>query len=135
MFDVKLDDKYAPLPRIALSDDASAVPLDNFTADRQAYSCSLVLAPSMQALKDAEDPIRILLIETNAVVFHGNLIDLIARGIIPIGMDKIAGDLHNRRLSFFTKFQRIAQQVLQELTHMHRIGINGCQLIYLNTTA
>src|SRR3990172_9281062 len=77
MFDVKLDDKYAPLPRIALSDDASAVPLDNFTADRQAYSCSLVLAPSMQALKDAEDPIRILLIETNAVVFDEKYTDRI----------------------------------------------------------
>src|SRR3990170_8934367 len=118
MFDVKLDDKYAPLPRIALSDDASAVPLDNFTADRQAYSCSLVLAPSMQALKDAEDPIRILLIETNAVVFHGNLIETIVLGIISIVMDEFAGDFYNWRFPFFAEFQRIAHKILHKLTHM-----------------
>src|SRR3989339_233207 len=53
--------------------DAAAVALDDLAADRQADAAPLVLAPAVQPLEHAEDPLRIFVLEADAVVREAEL--------------------------------------------------------------
>ena len=60
------------LARGAAGGDAAAMLLDDFAANGQAHSRSLVLA-AVQALKEVEYPLSVFLLETDAVIRDGNL--------------------------------------------------------------
>ena len=55
---------------LALRPDSSAMPFHNLPGDRQAHACPFYIA-SMQALKQAEDPFRKLLVEPAPIVSDG----------------------------------------------------------------
>jgi hypothetical protein len=63
--------KCRTLAQLRLNPDSSAVALDNFFAHRQADAGARVRVARVQALEDHEDSIRVLRIDTNAVVAHG----------------------------------------------------------------
>ena len=58
----------------ALGRNRPPVALDDFTANRQANSSSLILRAPVQALEDVENPIQVLFVEPDAVVRDADLL-------------------------------------------------------------
>src|SRR5690242_7656571 len=85
--------------------DPATVPFDNLLANRKADSGAWILITRVQPLKDDEYPLVILLRDSNAVVAHGEMPD---SGFL------LRGDADLRR-PFAPEFDRVADQVLQEL--------------------
>ena len=93
----------------------------------------------MQALKNGENAVEVFLLETDAVVFDDDLANLIA----------VADRLHfgalerktaaghggrvrvNSDMRFFVRaleLQGVADEILHELAHLHRIGVDDRQI-------
>ena len=121
----------------ALRCDGSAVPLHDLSADGQTYACSIIWASSaMEPLEGLEDTVKIFFIEPNPVVLHTNLDPRAVRGSL----------FSRRRLHFFPgdfdkgpllpmKLQAIAQEVLEELSHLLRARLDNRQFSYLDPGA
>ena len=94
--------------------DRAVMALDDLAAQRQADTGPGIRARPMQPLEGAEDPRGVLLVEADPVVAHGQL----AR------RDRhLARNAKLRDHVLAAKLQRVAQQVLQQLAHLHRVGL------------
>src|SRR2546421_211872 len=94
-----------------------------FTANRQADASSLEFVAAMQALEHLEDPIEIDFVEADAVVGEH---ELALRGG---AVDAFGFDRHERSDVRFVELEAVAEEVLKQLAHLHRIGIDGRQRI------
>jgi hypothetical protein len=92
------------------------MPLGNLTADCEPDTCPIIFKTTVQALENGEDPVEILLVKTDAVVFHHNLTT------IP---EHFATDLHQGRRLGAVEFQSIVYQILQQLTFLRRVSVNS----------
>ena len=132
LFDRQADEERGPLAGGAGRHDAAPVPFSDPPANRQAHAGSFVLASIVQALKRLEEAVAILLIEANPVILHANLAPAASRGRScgpgAGGRHKAGLDEDHRRFSSAVELQAIADQVLQQLPHLQRIGVNARQL-------
>src|SRR5580700_5011612 len=115
------------MPHGALRGNIASVPLGNLAADRQADSGAFVFRPAMQALEDFKYAIQVLLIEADSPVFYNEPEHAIHRGA-EIGVLRVHP--YGRRLALLTELQSVANQILQELTHLHGIRVNAGQIAY-----
>jgi len=67
----KGETESGPLGRLRIDPDAAAVPFHDLLAEGQADAGAGVLFPTVQALEDDENSLRILGVDANAVVAHG----------------------------------------------------------------
>lgn len=56
------------MTELGLRPNAAAMPLDDLFADGQAQACAAVRRTTMQALERPEDPVRVPIVETDAIV-------------------------------------------------------------------
>jgi hypothetical protein len=94
------------------------VPLDDLLADRQPEPSAAVLSLGVQPLEDHEDALRILWLDTNAVV---------ANAEEPFISLTLGRDVDARRVGA-PVFQRVADQVLEELPQLDRVAAHGRQI-------
>src|SRR5207237_5522690 len=83
-------------------------------------SRSFVTSPSMQAFEHRENALGVLLVEADAVVGDD---DARTRAVV-----HLARDLDARRHALAVELQRVASEVLQELAHLQRIGVDRWEL-------
>ena len=95
------------------------MPVHDLAADGQADTGAFILAAAMQPLEDLENAFAVFFVETDAVVFDDDLPDV---GAAVLLREEFAVKLHHGRLARFLKFQRIANQVLQQLRHLAAIA-------------
>src|SRR5262245_38166254 len=105
------------------------MPLDDLAADGQAYARALVLGPAVQALEDIEDPVAKLVVEPNPVVLYGDPTDrerigLSVRASRELG-ERTTPDLDHGGPIGGVEFQGVADEVLQQLTDLGRVGLQG----------
>ncbi len=96
------------------------VSLHDATADRQTDPGAVVHAAPVQALERPEDPVAILRIEADTVVH-----DLEAPHV-PV---TLGAHLHGVATIVRVELERVAEQVLKELPHLHRIGFDRRQIV------
>src|SRR5712691_9810027 len=77
----KGDDEFGACSRTAFGGDASAVPFDDLSANREPYAGALVLSTAVKALEYLEDPVQVLLVKSDSVVLDRNPAD--AGGLLP----------------------------------------------------
>ncbi len=94
------------------------MPLHHPLADRQPHPRAGVLVPPVQPLEDLEDPLPVLGRDADAIVAHRE--DPLLTG--PLGRDVDA-----RRA--VAELQRVADQVLEELDELDRVGEHRGQVI------
>src|SRR6476659_7841592 len=96
--------EFRSFPRFRLYPNTSVMPLDDALANGQTHSCAGQLA-SVQPLENAEDPIGILRVDPNPVVFNADcpLVSSLGRP--------------NRHVRWLTGpiFDGISNQVLEDL--------------------
>src|SRR5688572_10729748 len=95
--------------RARLDPDASAVALDHLLADRQPDAGSRVLALVVQPLEHHEDALEVLRLDADAVV---------ARREFPFRFSFRNRKVNSRNRSR-AEFERIADEVLEELPELH----------------
>ena len=109
----------------------------DLSADGQADARALVLPAPVQALEDREHPVEILFVEADAVVGHQDLARA-ARGVTRVGrarLDDLGADPDHRRLSALVELERVADQVLHQLPHLHRVTRDDGQVPDLRAPA
>jgi hypothetical protein len=89
----------------------------------------------MQALKDLEDAVEILLVKPNAVVCYRNLTELRAwrmSSLVPgRAGPAVTRDPDDRCFRGAAEFEGIANKVLEQLPHLCWIGVDRWQIAYL----
>src|ERR1051325_3432331 len=100
--------------------------LDYFATDRQSNARSFIFSPSVQSLEHGEDTISVLRFEPDAVVADGQLTTAIAVGA-PCMQDARL-DLHHRPDVRSVELQRVPEEILQQLPHLQRVGLDDRQL-------
>src|SRR5215203_2855617 len=108
------------LPGRALRADGAAVPFDDLVADRQADTCALILRSAVQPVKRQEDALGVLAVEADAVVLD---VDFGLPGRAAQGIH-----LHDGRLAWSVEFERVADEVLEDLTHLHGVALDPREL-------
>src|SRR6185369_14580199 len=95
--------------------DGSAVTFRYSATNCQSDSGSFVLASAVEALEHRENALRVLLVEADAVVVDRDAAAAVADGGV---------DAHQRRHSGTMELQRVAGEVLQQLPHLQRVGVD-----------
>jgi len=78
--------------------------------DRKTHADAIIFFGAMKALKGSENAVKVLVFEADPVILHGNLHDSIADGF--------ALYPYSRRLLGFSKLQRVADEILEDLPHL-----------------
>ncbi len=111
----------------------------NFPAHRQPDPRAFVFGAAVEPLKDDENLVGELLLEADAVVAHRDLADALAR--LRAGdrnlreLDDAPGNLYQRAFAGLVKFERVADEVLKELPHLQRIGVDRRQRAHFDLRA
>src|SRR5207344_1466513 len=98
--------------RLRFHPDAASVPLRDLLADREADAGAWVLVAPVQPFEGREDPLRVLRIDADCVVLHREA---------PAFVGLLDADVHARGL-LVAELQRVADEVLEELDELRRIG-------------
>src|SRR3990172_3571473 len=113
--------------------------LNDLAADGQAHARALVLVTSVQALKDIEDAVEVLFVESDTIVFYDDLTRSadwrVPKGASSRNAKEFAMDLDDWSFVRPVELQGIVDQVLQQLTHLEGIGFNGRQLTHVQLKA
>src|SRR5688572_15271250 len=115
----KRHDERASLTRPAPRGDLPAVSLRYFATNRESDAGSFEFSPAVEALEHREDAIGVLFIEADSVVGDHDPGASVVR---------FSADLHARRGLRAIKLQRVRREVLQELAHLQRIGVDRREL-------
>lgn len=100
----------------ARGSDGSLMAFDDLFADRQPHAGSFIFPSSMQSLEQLKDAFSILILEPDAVVGEDQFA---VGGLIKNAVWRTSPfDLQMRSCSGTVKLQSIAQQVLEELSHL-----------------
>src|SRR5260221_579844 len=99
--------------------DRTAVALGDFATDCQADARSVVFSAAVEPLEHREYAIGVLVIEADAVVGHSDR-HLAGR--------HAAGDLDDRRHVLAVELESVGGEVLQELAHLQRVGVDRREL-------
>src|ERR1051326_1926408 len=119
-------DEDRALARGAPRRDLSSVTFRYFATDCQADAGALVNSASVQALEHRENAVGVLFLEADAVVADDDVHAAVA---------VLAADLDARRHALAVELQRVADEVLQELAHLQRIGGDRWQRADLDLAA
>ena len=134
----QLNNKRGTLVGLTFGRNKTSMPVDNFSTDRQPDAGSFVDTSRVEPLKDVEYSIEVSFVESDAVIFDPDLADVDFRvGAVQFrlpGMNVPTADLDMGRLVGQVKFERVSNEVLQELTHLERIGLNGGQTADLDAS-
>src|SRR5262245_43326175 len=103
------------LARHTVGRDAAAVPLDNLLTDRKADPVAVVLAAAVEPLENREQARDVLLFEADAIVLD--------RDLAVASLGDAAAHLDHGRHAGTVELERVADEVLQELAHLDRIGV------------
>src|SRR5690606_15752375 len=95
------------------------VVLDNALADGEANAAARILDTVMQALKNDEDALEEALFDTDAIVLN-------MHGGYAVGID-FGADTNDRCSTGLVILERIADQVLQQGAHLHRLAKDNRQ--------
>src|SRR5438128_10743144 len=120
--DGQRDGEGGALARDALGRDVAAVAPDDLACDREPDPGAVVARATGKPLERDEDPFGVLLVEADAVVRDPED-EAVAGDRLPLGAglaagDDLAADPDLRRLALAVELERVAQQVLDELTHL-----------------
>jgi hypothetical protein len=69
-------DKRRPLSQLTFGRDLAAVAFDDLLTDGQPHAHTFIFTPSMKPLKRGKYPIKVFLVETDAVVFHEDAVGI-----------------------------------------------------------
>src|SRR5687768_710050 len=86
-----------------------------FFTEREAYACAFIRIPVIEALKQPEYFMGILLVKSNTVVFHKNFHHF----PVAVRHDHLIAYMYFRRYIGPAKFERIVQEVVKQLFHLH----------------
>ena len=111
--------KSAALADIRLDPNPTAMPRDDFAADRQADSRSRISVGSVQPLENLENPLLVFRIDADAVI---------ADGKEPRILLERRGNMNQWRL-LPAKFDGVADQVLKKLQQLRGVPLNGRQVV------
>ncbi len=90
----------------------------------------------MQTLKHAENSLPVPLFEADAVVFDDDAALFLGdRPPLSPPRDELARHLDQRRLVDAVKFQAVGNQILQQLPHLQRVGLDRRKMIDLDAAA
>src|SRR5712692_2003003 len=124
MLNGQCDDKGCSLIRCTPCGDFPSVTFDDLPTDCQAHARPLIFPALMQPLKGLENPLEVFFIETDAIVFHPDLTELQVEPVLlhPVLfiLQESPPDLYNGGLPVSVEFERIPDEVLQQLTHLHQ---------------
>ena len=113
--------------------------IGDLAADRQAYAGPFVCAAPVQPLEKNEDAVEILFIETDAVVLDDDLAKrlglAVAGGLCGRRFENLAADFDDGWFAFLVELEGVADEILKQLTHLQRIGVNGRQLAQFHLSA
>src|SRR5262245_30184730 len=136
MTDRESDYERGALTRLALGGDDAAMALGDAAANCQANPSAFVPVASVQALEDSKNLVEIFLVEADAVVLH---IDLALFGIwFFIGcdgeraFDELRPDLDEGLMVRRLKLKRVANKILKQLPHLHRVSFDVRNLTDFN---
>ena len=111
----------------------AAMPFGNLPTYRQSYASALEYVARMESLEDVEDAITMLFVEPNSVILHHNSTAIVAsrmsRSLVAFGQQS-AFHFDDWRLLDTAELQSVADQVLQQLPHLQRIGLDCGQPSY-----
>src|SRR6476620_9162272 len=111
------------------------MPLDNLPADSKADPCTFVLAASVKPLERRKDPVEIFFVKPDTVVFNPDLAQAVRTPVLfPLGV-KMSANLYYRRNAAAVKLESVADQILQKLPHLERVGLDGRKFGYIDTPA
>src|SRR3954451_11136819 len=103
------DNKRGAGTRSAAGGNRAPVPFGNLAAYRKSDPGPLVSTTRVKPLKDTEDPVQVLFLKTDPVVTHQQAKDILLVPHLPFY-------LYDRDGVRVTEFQRVGNQVLDELT-------------------
>ena len=103
------------MAQAAAGANVAAVAGDNLAADSQAHPRALKFRAAVKALKGTKNAIKIALVEADAVVAGDDLLP---------GAVAMRFNFNLRASVWRVKLQGIRQQVLQQLAHLHAIGVH-----------
>src|SRR5690348_12924353 len=106
-----------------MSDDTPMVPVHYPAANGKADAGPLILCAAMQTLKDGKDLVEVLFVETDTIVLDAQLAQRLAGN----GVQHPRCHLNARSTARRLKLQRVADQVQQELPHLHGVSLDGRQ--------
>src|ERR1051325_108074 len=118
MMDRKSDGERRALARRTPRRDLSPVTFRYFATDCQADAGTFVNSSSVQPFEHRENALGVLLLEADAVVTDDD-----ARAAIVA----LAAHFDARRHALAMELQGVADEVLQELAHLQRIGVDRRQ--------
>ena len=73
----EVDMKYRTFLRLAFSKDMPGVILNNFSADRKAYTCTGIFCLTMQTLKNLKYLFAVFRVKSDSVICNSNVIILV----------------------------------------------------------
>src|SRR5688572_12781651 len=109
-------------PGLGIGPYATAVALHDAADDGEPHAMALEFLPRVQAFEDAEELLRLLGVESDAVVPH--VIDAIVLGLV-------AADLDARGVRVLAELERVRQEVEDDQAHHRVIGLARRQLVDL----
>src|SRR5204863_7396433 len=105
--------------------------------DRQPDAGARTVGPGMQALEEHEYPLGVLRLDADAVVADGEApvgAGLPRPAVHPRLNPRLGRDLHARRL-LAVEFDRVADQILEDLAQLQAVRHYGRQVIARNLAA
>lgn len=116
-----------------------AVTFDDFAADSQAYARAFVDVPRMQSLEYVEDAFGILLFEPDSVIFDAEEAFLLGGDVGSPGalfslLQEMSVHLDRGRFIDPVELQGIADEILEELLHLQRVGHDRRQVAQLDAS-
>ena len=117
------DDEICALSQPAFRSDCSVMAIGNSAADRQPNARAFILGASVQALKDGENLIEVFFLKTDAVVLDPQFAQFLAG----VRRENPRLDFDQRHGARGLKLEGVADEVEQELAHLHRVGFDRWQ--------
>lgn len=128
----KSHNKSGALAGPAVGCQRPAVALDNLAAHGQPDAGPLVNVMPVKALKRHENSVQVFLVEPDAVVLYGDATPGAAGGsptvLRLLDVEELCPNGDNRGGVGFVELDRISDQILQELSHLGRVGVEGRQV-------
>src|SRR5690349_6156142 len=117
-------DELRAATRNAVSSDLPLVAFDYLSTNCQADTGAFILGPAVKPLKDRKDLVRVFFVKADAVVLDRYLESAVS---VP-QWAFFSFDLDEKRDVLSPEFQCVADEVLDQLTHLQRVRLEQRQV-------
>src|SRR5438046_1018118 len=128
MLDGQSDNEGGAFGEFAYSTDGPSVTIGDSAADSQSDSGALELATTMETLENGKNFVGVFFLEADSVVLDGEFAEFVdglgfaAAAKIPL--ENLGVDFHDGLGTGGLKFESVADEILQKLAHLERIGLD-----------